>query len=146
MIKQLMTCFVVLSLLTLSACSCTKMDSTTAPTNGNNLQNGNRVSDNSDVPAVNNAKNTNDVPSGDNTQKITDIQKPDNIGKTFTIQGKVVNTLQSARFNVSGYKIQDSTGTIDVSSRKIPQMNTTVTVTGTLIQTRYFGLVINETG
>jgi hypothetical protein len=81
-----------------------------------------------------------------NVQKISDIQKTENVGKIVTVKGKVINTLQSAVYHISGYKIQDSTGTIDVSSLKIPQVNTTVTVTGNLYQSRYFGLVINETG
>jgi DNA/RNA endonuclease YhcR with UshA esterase domain len=78
-------------------------------------------------------------------QKISDIQKPENINNTVTVQGRVVSTLESSRLGISGYKIQDSTGTIDVSSKKVPQVNTTVTVTGTLIQTRFFGIVINAT-
>jgi DNA/RNA endonuclease YhcR with UshA esterase domain len=83
--------------------------------------------------------------SSNNIQKISDIQKTENIGKTFTVQGEVIKTLQLSAYHVSGYKIQDSTGTIDVSSEKLPKMNTTVTITGKLIQTKYFGLVLNVT-
>jgi len=89
--------------------------------------------------------NTNSTAKTISIQKITDIQKPENVNDTVTVQGRVVSTLESARFGISGYKIQDSTGTIDVSSKKVPQVNDTVTVTGTLIQTRYFGIVINAT-
>jgi hypothetical protein len=80
-----------------------------------------------------------------NIQKISDVQKTENVGKVVTVQGEVVNTLQSLKYNIAGYKIQDSTGTIDVSSSKKPQLHSTVTVTGNLYQSRYFGLVINET-
>jgi hypothetical protein len=78
------------------------------------------------------------------TQLISDIQKPENIGKSFIVRGKVISTMQTSR--ISGYKMQDSTGMIDVSSRKIPPINSTVTVTGNLIQSRFFGLIINATG
>jgi hypothetical protein len=83
--------------------------------------------------------------SSNNIQKISDIQKTENIGKTFTVQGEVIKTLESATYHISGYKIQDSTGTMDISSQNVPKMNAKVTVTGKLIQTKYFGLVLNVT-
>jgi uncharacterized protein YdeI (BOF family) len=122
--KMLIICLLILELMALSACNSSKSD---------NIQN------------TDNDNAHNDVVGNKNIEKIFDIQKTENVGKTVTVQGKVINTLQSARYGVSGYKIQDSTGTIDVSSKKIPQVNATVTVTGTLIQTRFFGIVINET-
>ena len=94
----------------------------------------------------NGTSNVINAPESNSVQKISDIQKNENVGKTVTVRGEVINTLQSSVYHISGYKIQDSTGTIDVSSTKIPQLNTTVTVTGTLYQSRFFGLVINETG
>jgi DNA/RNA endonuclease YhcR with UshA esterase domain len=83
--------------------------------------------------------------SSSNVQKISDIQKTENLGKTFTVQGEVIKTLQLSSYQISGYKIQDSSGTIDISSKNVPQLNSTVTVTGKLIQTKYFGLVLNVT-
>ena len=134
--KSLIICLFILGLLTLTACSHTSSNSTTGNANIASNDNG-AASGNNVQPAAN----------GNDVQKISDIQKAENVGKTVTVQGKVINTLQSARFGISGYKIQDSTGTmIDVSSKKIPKINDTITVTGTLMQTRFFGLVINETG
>jgi hypothetical protein len=75
-----------------------------------------------------------------NITSIADVEKTENIGKTFTVQGVVQTTLQTGR--VSGYKIKDSTGTIDVSTKNIPEKNTTVTVTGTLDQSTFFGYYI----
>jgi hypothetical protein len=133
----------VLGLLTISACSCSNTSNTTRTTNGNNIQNANSVPQNNNIPSANSIQ-SNNIPSNDDTQKISDIKKTENIGKTFTVRGEVISSLQGTRFNISGYKIQDSNETIDISSTKIPALHTTVTVTGTLTQTRYFGLVIKE--
>lgn len=78
-----------------------------------------------------------------NTQKISDIKVADNVGKIVTVSGEVVNIMQSG--SVSGYKLQDSTGSIDVSSTKIPALHSNVTVTGKLRQSQYFGIVIDQT-
>jgi len=141
--NKLLISFFVLALLALTACS----NSSNKVQSGNNIQSGNDVQSNNiqgtDVQSGNDVQN-NDV-QGTDVQKISDIQKAENVNKTFTVQGKVVNTLKSTRFNISGYKIQDSTGTIDVSSQRLPGINTTVTVTGVLVQTRFFGLVLEET-
>lgn len=75
-------------------------------------------------------------------QKISDVKLAENVGKTVTVQGEVINTLQSGIG--TGYKIQDSNGTIDVSSSKIPALHSIVTVTGKLRQSTYFGIVIDE--
>jgi hypothetical protein len=79
--------------------------------------------------------------------KISDIKKEENIGKTFTVRGKVVNVMQTqiSGYAVSGYKLNDSTETIAVSSKTLPTMNETVTATGTLQQSRYFGLILQTT-
>jgi len=138
--KLLIICLFVLGLLTLTACSHTSSntasgDSSIAGSSGD-----------SNIASSPDATNVGSADVSNNFQKISDIQKPENVGKIVTVQGKVVSTMRSATFHISGYKIQDSTGTIDVSSPKQPQVNTTVTVTGNLYQSRYFGIVINETG
>jgi hypothetical protein len=97
---------------------------------------------NADVSEVSNTEKTDT-----RIQNIAIVKSADYIGKTVTVQGKVINTLQSEKYGISGYKIQNSNGImIDVSSKNIPKINTTVTVTGTIYQSRYFGFVINETG
>jgi hypothetical protein len=133
--KLLIISLLVLGLISISACS--SNNNANASSNANNIQDSN---------AVQNNANAADNALGNGVQKISDVQKTENVGKTVTVQGKVVNTLKSATYHISGYKIQDPSGMIDVSSPKQPQINTTVTVTGTIIQTRFFGLVINETG
>jgi hypothetical protein len=101
----------------------------------------------SESPKGADVSNTQETASDTRIQNIAIIKSADYIGKTVSVQGKVINVLQSEKYGISGYKIQNSNGiTIDVSSKKIPQVNTTVTVTGTIYQSRYFGFVINETG
>jgi hypothetical protein len=123
----------------MTSCSCSKTGSQTSTSSQASATLGNNV------PSGNIPQERSKIQNSDNNQKISDIQKPENVGKTVTVQGKVINTLQSTRYNISGYKIQDATGMIDVSSKRIPQINSTVTVSGKLMQTRFFGLVIQET-
>jgi hypothetical protein len=133
--KILIICLLVLGLMTLSACS------HSSNTDKNSVGTS-ESSKGADVSDVSNTKET-----APDTQNIAIVKSADYIGKTVTVQGEVINTLQSEKYGISGYKIQNSNGiTIDVSSKKIPHVNTTVTVTGTIYQSRYFGFVINETG
>ena len=142
--KKMMIFIIALMLLTITACSKSTVQNT--QTVNNPVQNNQPVNTpaQTEVQTANPPVETQSAPNPD-AQKISDVLKTENVGKTVTVQGKVINTLRSARFNISGYKIQDSTGTIDVSSPKQPDVNTTVTVTGNLYQSRFFGLVINET-
>jgi hypothetical protein len=126
----------MLGLMTLTACS----HSSNTDTNSVDRSDNSKGTDVSDV------SNTEETTPDTHTQNIAIVKSADYIGKTVTVQGKVINTLQSEKYGISGYKIQNSNGiTIDVSSKKIPQINTTVTVIGTIYQSRYFGFVINET-
>jgi hypothetical protein len=135
--KILIICLLVLGLMTLSACS----HSSNTNTNSVDTSESPKGADVSDV------SNTEETAPDTHTQNIAIVKTADYVGKTVTVQGKVINTLQSEKYGISGYKIQNSNGiTIDVSSKKIPQVNTIVTVTGTIYQSRFFGFVINETG
>jgi hypothetical protein len=129
--NKIMISLLILGLMALSACGSKTNVAPNTASDTNGVQN--IVSDNKNVAPVNN-----------NVEKITDVQKTENIGKSVTVEGKVINTLQSARYGISGYKIQDSTGTISVSSKKLPKVNDTVKVTGVLAQSRYFGIIITE--
>jgi len=147
--KLLIICLFVLGLLTIAACGNTNSNSgTTSPTSTVSTSNNNGVASASDngVASIPDTNNVASPATNENIQKISDIQKPENVNQTVTVQGKVLSTLKSSRLNISGYKIQDSTGTIDVSSPKQPAVNSTVTVTGTLYQSTFFGIVIRETG
>jgi hypothetical protein len=77
-------------------------------------------------------------------QQILGLNKTENIGKKVTVQGEVVSVLQLPRYGISGYKVQDSTGAIDVSSPNLPVLHSKVTVTGTLQQSQRFGIIIKE--
>ena len=72
-----------------------------------------------------------------NVKAIADIKTAENLGKNFTVQGTVENNVKIG--SISGYRLKDATDSIPVSSQKLPQVNTTVTVTGTLQTSTFFG-------
>ena len=76
-----------------------------------------------------------------NIKATADIEKDANVGQNFTVQGTVVTTMKLG--SISGYKLKDATGTIDVSSKNLPEENTTITVTGTLRKSTFFGYVLD---
>jgi hypothetical protein len=144
--KNIGLMILIAALITFGLCAC----SSKAPSSAT----GNAVLDTQDVAKQGSPQAPDAAPTAvatkpapieqnSNVQSIADIKKPENVGKTFTVQGVVVSTMQKG--SISGYKIQDSTDFIDISSQKIPQKDTTVTVTGTLKQSRYFGLIIQTT-
>ena len=79
-----------------------------------------------------------------NIQSIAEINNETYLGKVVTVRGIVVNNVKIGV--ISGYRLKDDTGSIPISSQILPPVNSTVTVTGNIYQTRFFGLVINQTG
>jgi PKD repeat protein len=71
---------------------------------------------------------------------IADVKKAENVGKTFTVQGNVQTTLKIG--TLSGYRLKDATDSIVVSAQNLPKENTTITVTGILMQDTIFGYYI----
>ena len=69
-----------------------------------------------------------------------DVKKAENVGKTFTVQGNVQTTLKIG--TLSGYRLKDATDSIVVSAQNLPKENTTITVTGILMQDTIFGYYI----
>ena len=71
---------------------------------------------------------------------IADVKKAENVGKTVTVQGNVQATLKIG--TLSGYRLKDATDSIVVSAQNLPKENTTITVTGILMQDTIFGYYI----
>jgi hypothetical protein len=84
-----------------------------------------------------------DIVKISNIQNIADIKKEEFLGKTVSVKGMVVNNLKTSR--LSGYRLKDATDSIPVSSQNLPVVNTTVSVTGVLQTSSYFGYYIAVT-
>jgi len=78
--------------------------------------------------------------------KIGDIKSnPDNyLGKEVTVSGTVTDSIKIG--GISGYAIEDATGSIKVSSESLPAEGSTVTVSGTLVKDSLFGYYIQAKG
>lgn len=73
-------------------------------------------------------------------QTVEDVKKEDNIGKSVTVNGEVKTVIKIGQ--LSGYTLEDETGTIAVSSDDLPQEGEMITVRGTLIRDTLFGYYI----
>jgi hypothetical protein len=73
---------------------------------------------------------------------ISSIKNADNLGKTYTVKGKVLRTMQQGV--ISGYRIADSSDNMPIQSQTMPAVNSTVTVTGVLKTSSYFGYYLAE--
>jgi citrate lyase synthetase len=73
-------------------------------------------------------------------QKISDIKTDDNIGKTVTVSGTVEKVLKVG--SISGYILKDDTGSISVSTQKLPSDGDKLTVKGVLIKDTLIGYYI----
>ncbi|MBI5227856.1 hypothetical protein HY988_04685 [Candidatus Micrarchaeota archaeon] len=62
------------------------------------------------------------------------------LGKEITVSGTVTNSLKVGK--LSGYVIEDSTGSIKVSSESLPAPGSNVTISGTLVHDSFFGYYI----
>lgn len=71
---------------------------------------------------------------------IADIKTEDHIGKNVRVRGEVTNVLKIGQ--LSGYTLEDASGTIAVSSEALPAEGDKITVEGTLIRDTLFGYYI----
>ncbi len=74
------------------------------------------------------------------TESISDVKTEDRIGETVKVRGEVTTVVKLGE--LSGYLLEDDTGTIAVSSDALPAEGTTVRVKGTLIRDTLFGYYI----
>jgi hypothetical protein len=73
-------------------------------------------------------------------QKISEIKNDSYVGKTVTVSGTVTDSIKLG--TLSGYIIDDSSGTMPVSAVRLPAEGDKVTVSGTLISDTLFGYYI----
>lgn len=73
-------------------------------------------------------------------QSIDSVKNQDNIGKKVSVKGDVTETIKIG--GLSGYIVEDETGSISVSSEELPAEGDTVRVSGTLIRDTIFGYYI----
>ncbi len=73
-------------------------------------------------------------------QKISEVKTEENIGKTVTVKGEVKTVIKIGQ--LSGYTLEDESGTIAVSSQELPKEGETITVKGTLIKDTLLGYYI----
>ncbi len=71
---------------------------------------------------------------------IDEVKTEENIGKTVKVRGEVKTVIKIG--SLSGYTLEDETGTIAVSSDNLPAEGSTQTVKGTLIRDTLFGYYI----
>jgi hypothetical protein len=71
---------------------------------------------------------------------INEIKTSGYLGKTVIVHGTVENNVNIGR--ISGFRLKDSTDSIPVSSKNLPKVDSEITVTGTLLNSSYFGLYI----
>ncbi len=74
------------------------------------------------------------------TRNISEIKTEDNIGKTVKVRGEVKTVIKIGE--LSGYTIEDESGSVAVSSKELPKEGQTVTVRGTLIRDTIFGYYV----
>ena len=71
---------------------------------------------------------------------IEEVKNPDNVGKKVTVSGTVKTTFKLG--SLSGYILEDETGSISVSSEELPKEGVKKTVRGTLIKDTIFGYYV----
>lgn len=75
-------------------------------------------------------------------KQIEDIKTEENIGKSVKVRGEIKNVLKIG--SLSGYVIEDDSGSIAVSSDNLPSEGELITVRGTLIKDSLFGYYIKS--
>lgn len=73
-------------------------------------------------------------------QPISEVKNQDNIGEQVTVSGTVKNSIKIGP--LSGYMLEDETGTIGIKSDELPKDGTKKTIRGTLIKDTIFGYYI----
>jgi outer membrane biogenesis lipoprotein LolB len=71
---------------------------------------------------------------------IEDVKNSDNVGKKVTVSGTVKTTFKLG--SLSGYILEDETGSISISSEELPKEGAKKTVRGTLIKDTIFGYYV----
>lgn len=74
------------------------------------------------------------------SKSISEIKTESYVGKKVTVSGTVKNTIKFG--TLSGYTLEDGTGSIGISTQKLPNEGKQVTVSGTLIKDTLFGYYI----
>ena len=75
-------------------------------------------------------------------QKISDIKTEENVGKKVIVRGEVGTVIKIGE--LSGYILEDESGSIAVSSDKLPVEGERRTVSGTLMKDTIFGYYIRD--
>ena len=73
-------------------------------------------------------------------QSISEVKDPQYVGKKVTVSGTVKTSFKLG--SVSGYILEDKTGSISVSSEELPKEGAQKRVTGILIKDTIFGYYI----
>src|SRR3989344_5696906 len=71
---------------------------------------------------------------------IEEVKNPDNVGRKVTVSGTVKTTFKFG--SLSGYVVEDETGSIGVSSEELPQEGTQERVSGVLMKDTLFGYYV----
>ncbi|MCR4368670.1 MAG: hypothetical protein NUV67_02065 [archaeon] len=79
--------------------------------------------------------------SGCISQEIAEVKNDANVGEKVTVSGTVTNSIKIG--DLSGYIIEDATGSLAVSSERLPAVGDKVTVTGTLVKDTIFGFYLD---
>lgn len=73
---------------------------------------------------------------------ISEIKSEENIGKSVVVRGEVGTVVKIGE--LSGYTLEDATGSIAVSSDNLPNEGEMKTVSGTLMRDTIFGYYIKD--
>lgn len=73
-------------------------------------------------------------------QKIADVKTEENVGEKVIVRGEVKTVVKIG--SLSGYTLEDESGTIAVSSDNLPEEGETLTVKGTLMREILLGYYI----
>jgi len=73
-------------------------------------------------------------------QDISEVKNEENIGEKVIVRGEVKTVIKIG--GLSGYTLEDETGTIGVSSDDLPVEGEKITVRGTLMRDTIFGYYV----
>ena len=73
-------------------------------------------------------------------QSISEVKDPQHVSKKVTVSGTVKTSFKLG--SISGYILEDKTGSISVSSEELPKEGTQKRVTGILIKDTIFGYYV----
>ena len=131
--KVLIAFFIVGLLIATTACSKSNTNNIAAPADKSSI---NAASPDKNVAAPKKTA----VESIPGVQKVADVKHVELLNQTVTVRGMVLNNFKMG--SLSGYRLKDGSDSIPISSKNLATINTTVTVTGTLKTSSYFGFYI----